>query len=75
MDYSKVYNVTLVMEDQFTGEEVIRTIDKSNAMTNGAVCWEMRGEQDQREALERWINDRGNEQHETILELRSWSFN
>jgi hypothetical protein len=67
--------VTLKMQDLFTEETVERTIDISNAYSNGAVCWELRGENEQRKNLERWISERGNAQHETILSLLSWSFN
>ena len=52
-----------------------RTIDITNAYSNGSVCWELRGRLEQADNLNRWINERGNDQHETILELVSWSFN
>ena len=68
------YNVTLVMEDELTGEMVERTIHKLNAYSSGSECWELRGENEQRANLEQWITDRGNEQHDTILKLISWSF-
>jgi hypothetical protein len=67
--------VTLKMIDELTGENVSRTIDATNAFTSGSVCWELRGEQDQRKNLNRWILERGNSQHNTILSLISWSFN
>ena len=62
------------MEDTATGKEVVRTICGTNAYSNGSVCWELRGENEQRERLENWIKERGNPQHETILKLKSWSF-
>lgn len=68
------YNVTLEMTDQLTGEKVTRTIDKTNAMSSGSVCWEMRGPNEQRKNLERWISERGNEQHDALLQLDSWYF-
>ena len=68
------YDVTLVMTDELSGEIVERTIDKTNAFSNGSVCWELRGTSEQRTNLERWINERGNDQHNTILTLVSWSF-
>lgn len=66
-------NVHLTMTDELTGKTVERTIDISNAMSNGSVCWELRGEAEQRANLERWIDERGNEQHDTILSLDSWT--
>lgn len=67
--------VTLTMIDELTAETVTRTIDKTNAMSSGDVCWELRGESEQRKNLERWISERGNDQHDTILSLKSWNFN
>jgi predicted secreted protein len=67
--------VTLQMIDELTGQTVSRTIDITNAMSNGQYCWELRGEDEQRKNLNNWILQRGNEQHATILSLISWSFN
>jgi hypothetical protein len=67
-------NVTLKMEDMYTGETITRTIHATNAYTNGSVCWEKRDEKSQRTQLERWIKERGNEQHNTQLALISWEF-
>jgi hypothetical protein len=67
--------VTLQMIDELTGETVSRTIDATNAYSNGEYCWELRGENEQRKNLNDWILERGNQQHETILTLVSWSFN
>ena len=67
-------NVIVTMQDQFTRKEVVRTIDALNAYSSGDVCWELRGEAEQRKNLNRWIIERANEQHETILELVSWRF-
>ena len=67
--------VTLQMIDELTGEKVSRTIDATNAYSNGEYCWELKGENEQRKNLNEWILDRGNQQHETILNLVSWSFN
>ncbi|MCH2125899.1 MAG: hypothetical protein MK165_13990 [Pirellulaceae bacterium] len=74
IDMTNIYDVELKMVDELRGTEVVRVIDKGNAMTSGEVCWELRGEVEQREALEEWIRDRGNEQHETLLRLVSWKF-
>lgn len=67
--------VTLKMNDLLNETTVERTIDATNAYKNGAVCWELGDEQSQRDNLNRWIAERGNEQHATILELVSWEFN
>lgn len=67
--------VTLKMNDLLNETTIERTIDATNAYSNGSITWELKGENEQRENLERWINERGNDQHETILELTSWSFN
>lgn len=67
-------NVILVMKDELTGEKVERTICATNAMSNSYPCYELKSKSHQRKALESWINERGNDQHETILTLQSWSF-
>lgn len=71
---TETYQVELTMTDELTGETVVRMIDKTNAMTSGAVCWELGDEASQRTALEGWIQERGNRQHETLLSLVSWKF-
>ena len=68
------YQVELTMIDELTGETVTRMIDKTNAMKSGSFTWEIGDEASQRESLERWIAERGNKQHETILKLVSWRF-
>lgn len=67
--------VTLKMNDLLNGVEVERTIDAINAFSSGSFCWELKSEKEQKENLNKWINERGNEQHETILELVSFEFN
>jgi hypothetical protein len=67
--------VTLKMIDCLTNESVERTIDATNAYSSGAYCWELKGESEQRKNLNRWISERGNQQHETLLELISFHFN
>ena len=75
-------NITVKMKDLLTeNEEIItRVIDISNFQVPdySAPCgWECDRIEDrpekQRELLERWIDDRASAQHETILELVSWS--
>jgi hypothetical protein len=68
-------SVTLQMKDLLNDTTIERTIDITNAYSNGSVCWELRCRLEQADNLNRWINERGNDQHETILELVSWSFN
>ena len=56
------------------GEEVQRTIDISNLLIHvGPNSIIARNEQNQRELLEEWIELRGNKQHNTELELISWT--
>ena len=67
-------DITLNMTDLFTGKEIVRTIDISNIYIDNGTCWEVaKGEERQRGLLNNWIEDRGNEQHDTILELVSWT--
>lgn len=67
--------VTVTMMDELTGEEVVRTIDATNAYSSGSVCWELKGKEQQRKNLNRWITERANEQHNTLLTLLDWKFN
>ena len=64
--------VTLTMLDEITEKEITRTIDITNAME---TCSELKGVESQKRNLELWIQERGNEQHETILTLQSWTLN
>ena len=72
--------VTIQMTDLLSGLEVKRTIDSSNVMVaDNSVfnfeCNVLGNEEQQRKCLEKWISERGNEQHDTILELKSWTIN
>ena len=67
--------VTLTMNDLLNETTVTRTIDALNAYSSGSVCWELKGENEQRRNLENWIEERGNDQHDTLLDLVSWTFN
>ena len=67
-------HVELTMKDGLTGETVVRRLDKINAMKSGESCWEIGHEASQRLQLTRWIEERGNEQHRTLLSLVSWKF-
>ena len=74
-------NVTLTMFDELNETNVERTIDITNVMVNNPNAldgWEgdIIGNKKQIEVkLNEWIKERGNQQHETILTLISWSFN
>lgn len=65
--------VTLHMVDMQTDNTIQRTIDVTNAMSSTYPCWKLGNEEQQRQNLERWINERGNEQHEATLILESWT--
>jgi hypothetical protein len=65
-------NVTVTMNDLFTGKQVERTIDITNVMIAGSECQEIAPRHIQERLLNEWIEDRANEQHDTILELVSW---
>lgn len=73
--------VTLKMYDELNETNVERTIDGSNLLvndTNAPEGWEsdIVGNKKQIEAnLNKWISERGNDQHDTILTLKSWSVN
>jgi len=67
--------VTLKMQDELNEVEVSRTIDISNIMVAGSGVLVIGTEEQQRDQLNRWINERGNDQHNTILTLLSWEVN
>ena len=67
--------VTVKMNDILNSIEVERTIDIVNIMSSGDFCWELKGKEDQRANLERWIEERANDQHDTILDLIDWTIN
>ena len=66
--------VTLNMKDELNGTNVSRTIDGSN-LINWSTQKMYQTESTQREMLEEWINERGNEQHDTLLSLIDWTIN
>jgi len=69
-------NVTLNMTDLFTEKEIIRTVDISVIQFDNGTCWEVaKGEGRQRGLINEWIEDRANDQHDTILTLNSWVIN
>lgn len=73
--------VTLTMFDELNEINVERTIDGSNLIVNNTSApmgWESHkiGSKDQiTENLNKWIDERGNQQHNTVLTLISWSVN
>jgi len=73
--------VTLNMWDELNEVNIDRTIDGSNLMVNNvnaSIGWEchIKGNDEQiKNNLEKWIEDRGNDQHDTILTLIDWKIN
>lgn len=73
--------VTIKMYDELNEVDVERTIDGSNLMVSdndapsGWECNILGNEKQIKNNLERWIDERGNEQHETILTLVGWEIN
>ena len=67
-------SLTINMTDTMTGKEIIRTVDISVIYIDNGTCWEVaKGEERQRGLINEWIEDRANDQHDTILELNSWT--
>jgi hypothetical protein len=64
--------VTLTMTDLLSNETVTRTIDISNAYVSRGSYSQLGNKEEQRIGLENWITERGNDQHEAILQLDSW---
>ena len=60
--------VELKMKDLLNGVVVTRTIDLSNIFTGNKPATK----ENQIVLLNRWIEERGNNQHETLLELISF---
>ena len=67
-------NLAITLKDELTNETIHRNISATNAMNSGSVCYELGTDTDQKNNIERWISERGNNQHETILSLVSWEF-
>lgn len=72
--------VTIQMTDLLSGLDVERTIDLSNVIVSdnsvfNFECHVVGNEEQQRKCIETWISERGNEQHNTILELKNWKIN
>lgn len=68
--------LTINMTDLFTEKEIIRTVDISVIQFDNGTCWEVaKMEENQRRLIEKWIEDRANDQHDTILTLNSWVIN
>lgn len=60
--------VKVTMTDDFTRETITREIDITNAMINNMIA----SDAQITENLNQWINQRANQQHETILTLVSY---
>ena len=63
--------VTLKMDDLLNGTIIERTIDISNLF----MGMELGSKEDQTYKLNCWISNRGNQQHNTILRLKSFKIN
>jgi hypothetical protein len=72
--------VNLIMTDILENKEVLRTIDISNILVadNSILdfeCNKIGNESQILKGINNWIIERGNKQHETILELKSYTIN
>jgi hypothetical protein len=73
--------VTLKMWDEFNEINVERTIDGSNILVDnskaawGWECHVIGTDKQIEDNLNAWISERGNEQHDTLLTLKSWAIN
>ena len=73
--------VTLKMYDELNQKNVERTIDGSNIMVADInalpemECNKVGSDQQIKEKLDQWINERANKQHNTILSLISYKIN
>jgi len=62
-------NIIVTLKDIKTGETIERTLDYSNFSVPGITIGNVVA---QERALESWIADRGNDQHNTELALINW---
>ena len=73
--------VTVNMKDELNDVNVERTIDLSNVLVNnknakyGFECHVVGSNAEIEASLNNWIEERANEQHDTILTLISWTIN
>ena len=76
MDIQKVklHMADLLTEPNDPKHKIVRTICCTNAYNAGNDCYELGTKEDQRLNLEKWIAERGNHQHNTLLQLDSWEF-
>lgn len=67
-------DMTINMTDTLTGKEITRTVDISVIHIDNGTCWEVaKGEERQRGLIKEWIEELANDQHDTILDLNSWT--
>ena len=67
--FTTMTEVILYMHDLLKDEPVERAIDYTNAFAFSNKDWNKVTKNEQRVNLERWIEERGNHQHDTLLEL------
>ena len=65
--------INVTMLDTKNNKEVVRVVDISVIYFDNGTCWEVeRNVEAQRALINEWIDERANDQHETILALVSW---
>ncbi len=66
--------IKVIMKDTLNNDkEITRDIDISNFYINGGSSWVVSSDVErQRKMLLDWIEERANEQHNTLLELKAW---
>ena len=62
------------MMDTATNQKVSRTVDNSVGLTSKADAMYRGTKEQQKTAINIWIHERANHQHDTILKLVSWEF-
>ena len=61
--------VCVYLTDLITGKKIVRELDISVLYRNGSVCWELETDYTRQiELIEKWIEERGDKQHNTYLE-------
>ncbi len=60
--------VIVTLKDELNEKFISRELDISVLHRNGAVCWELETRPAEQIALiQNWIDERGNDQHDTLL--------
>jgi len=64
--------VFMTLRDELTGEKIERSIDASNVTIPQGDLMVIADPEKQFKLLEKWIEERGNAQHNTALSLICW---